>query len=187
MGVRCHTGREREMPGFDGVAPVVNAHDHSFKSFLAFAFISVFFFRPRPILSGPTYAGGLGFPAVLRVPKPNRFQHGGRIRRAEQIIRRRTAIRVPPVPEVERQAGQATAPAGLPTFVQPLRPDHIVPKIIDILDVMPGVPADAHGVEESLVVGIQAAGLSEALFVEFLVFSVFEFDRHFVPPYLVVQ
>ena len=45
----------------------------------------------------------------------------------------------------------------------------------------------AYGVEECLVVGIQAAGLSEALFVEFLVFSVFEFDRHFVPPYLVVQ
>ena len=146
-----------------------------------------FFFRPRPILSGPTHTGDLGFPAVLRVPKPNRFQHVGRIRRAEQIIRRRTAIRVPPIPEVERQAGQATAPAGLPTFVQPLRPDGIVPEVEDVLDVLPGLAANAYGVEESLVVGIQAAGLSEALFVEFLVLSVFEFDRHFVPPYLVVQ
>ena len=146
-----------------------------------------FFFRPRPILSGPTYAGGLGFPAVLRVPKPNRFQHVGRIRRAEQIIRRRTAIRVPPVPEVERQAGQATAPAGLPAFVQPLRPDHIVPNILDLLGVIRVVSADAHGVEESRVVGIQAAGSGEALLIEFLVFAVFKFDRHFVPPYLVVQ
>ena len=49
MGVRCHTGWEREMPGFDGVVPVVNAHDHGFKSFLAFAFISVFF------LSAPSH------------------------------------------------------------------------------------------------------------------------------------
>ena len=49
MGVRCHTGWEREMPGFDGVVPVVNAHDHGFKSFLAFAFISVF------ILSAPAH------------------------------------------------------------------------------------------------------------------------------------
>lgn len=142
-----------------------------------------FFFRPRPILSGPTYAGGLGFPAVLRVPKPNRFQHVGRIRRAEQIIRRRTAIRVPPVPEVERQAGQATAAAGLPAFVQALRPDGILPEVEDVLNVLPGLAADAHGVKECLVVGIKAANPSEALFIEFLVFSVFEFDRHFVPPF----
>ena len=95
---------------------------------------------------------------------------------------RRAAIRVPPVPEVERQAGQGTAAAGLPAFVQALRPDGILLKIEDILDVIPGVATDAHGVKECLVVGIKAANPSEALFIEFLVFFVFEFDRHSVPP-----
>lgn len=148
MGVRCHTGWEREMPGFDGVVPVVNAHDHGFKSFLAFAFISVFFLSPRPILSGSTYTGGLGFPAVLRVPNPNRFQHEGRIGCAEQIIGGRIAVAVPAVPQIEGQPGQTRTAAGLPTFVQPLRPDHILLKIEDILDVIPSITADTHGVEK---------------------------------------
>jgi len=141
-----------------------------------------FFFRPRPILSGPTHTGDLGFLAVLRVPKPNRLQHVGCIRSGEQIVRRRAAIRVPPVPEVERQAGQATAAAGLPAFVQALRPDGILPEVEDILNVLPGLAADAHGIEKSLVIGIKAAGPAEALLIEFLVFFVFEFDRHSVPP-----
>ena len=141
-----------------------------------------FFFRPRPILSGPSYAGSLGFPAVLRVPKPNRFQHEGCIGCAEQVIRCRIAVAVPAVPQIEGQPGQTRTAAGLPTFVQPLRPDHILLKIEDILDVIPGVAADAHGVKECLVVGIKAADPGEALLIEFLVFSVFEFNRHFVPP-----
>lgn len=141
-----------------------------------------FFFRPRSILSGPTHTGDLGFLAVLRVPKPNRFQHVGCIRSGEQIVRRRAAIRVPPVPEVERQAGQATAAAGLPAFVQALRPDGILPEVEDVLNMLPGLAADAHGVEKRLVVGIKAAGPAEALLIEFLMFPIFEFDRHFVPP-----
>ena len=95
---------------------------------------------------------------------------------------RRAAIRVPPVPEVERQAGQATAAAGLPAFVQALRPDGILPEVEDVLNVLPGLAADAHGVEKRLVVGIKAAGPAEALLIEFLMFLIFEFDGHFVPP-----
>ena len=34
----------------------------------------------------------------------------------------------------------------------------------------------------SIPVGIKAAGPAEALLIEFLVFFVFEFDRHSVPP-----
>ena len=41
---------------------------------------------------------------------------------------------------------------------------------------------DAHGVEKRLVVGIKAAGPAKALLIEFLVFLIFEFDGHFVPP-----
>ena len=141
-----------------------------------------FFFRPRPILSGSTYTGGLGFPAVLRVPNPNRFQHEGRIGCAEQIIGGRIAVAVPAVPQIEGQPGQTRTAAGLPTFVQPLRPDHILLKIEDILDVIPSITADTHGVEKSLVIGIKAAGPAEALLIEFLVIFVLEFDRQFVPP-----
>lgn len=141
-----------------------------------------FFFRPRPILSGPSYAGSLGFPAVLRVPKPNRFQHEGCIGCAEQIIGGRIAVAVPAVPQIEGQPGQTCTAAGLPTFVQSLRPDHILLKIEDILDVIPSITADTHGVEKSLVIGIKAAGPAEALLIEFLVIFVLEFDRHFVPP-----
>ena len=96
---------------------------------------------------------------------------------------RRAAIRVPPVPEVERQAGQATGAAGLPAFVHALRPDGILPEVEDVLNVLPGLAADAHGVEKRLVVGIKAAGPAEALLIEFLMFLIFEFDRHFVPPF----
>ena len=141
-----------------------------------------FFFRPRPILSGPTHTGDLGFLAVLRVPKPNRFQHVGCIRSGEQIVGGCTTVTVPAVPQVEGQSGQRRTAAGLPTFVQPLRSNHIVPKIENILNVIPGVAADAHDVEESLVVRIKAAGSAKALLIEFLVFFVFEFDRHLVPP-----
>ena len=99
---------------------------------------------------------------------------------------RRAAIRVPPVPEVERQAGQATGAAGLPAFVHALRPDGILPEVEDVLNVLPGLAADAHSdahsIEKSLVVGIKAAGPAEALLIEFLMFLIFEFDRHFVPP-----
>lgn len=40
-----------------------------------------------------------------------------------------------------------------------------------------------HRVKKRLVVWIKAAGPSEALLIEFLVFPVFEFNRHFVPPF----
>lgn len=153
MGIRCHTGWEREIPGFNCVVPVVNANDHSLKSFLAFAFNSEFFLSTPSHLIWPDSYWGPGVLAVLRVPKPNRFQHVGCIRSGEQIVRRRAAIHVPPVPEVERQAGQATAAAGLPAFVQALRPDGILPEVEDVLNVLPGLAADAHGVEKALWYG----------------------------------
>lgn len=39
VGIRCHTGWKRKMPRLDGVVPVVDSHDHGFRSFLAFALI----------------------------------------------------------------------------------------------------------------------------------------------------
>lgn len=60
MGIRCHTGWEREIPGFNCVVPVVNANDHSLKSFLAFAFNSEFFLSTPSHLIWPDSYWGPG-------------------------------------------------------------------------------------------------------------------------------
>ena len=135
------------------------------------------------MVSDPFLAGDLGFPAVFRISDADCFQHIACIRCAEQIVGRCTAIGVPPVPKVECQPSYATAAAGLPAFVQPPRPDNILLEIKDIINMLSGLVADAHRVKKRLVVWIKAAGPSEALLIEFLVFPVFEFNRHFVPPF----
>ena len=62
MGIRCHTGWEREILGFNCVVPMVNANDHAFKSFLAFAFISEFFLSAPSHLIWPDSYWGPGVP-----------------------------------------------------------------------------------------------------------------------------
>ena len=126
----------------------------------------------------------MGFPAVFRVPDADCFQHIGRIRCAEQIIGRCTAVCVPPVPKVERQAGQAAAAAGLPAFFQSLLPDNILLEIKDILNMLSGFVADAHRVKKCLVVRISTSAPYKALLVKSFVIPIFELNRHFVPPFV---
>lgn len=66
VGIRCHTGWKRKMPRLDGVVPVVDSHDHGFKSFLAFAFISVFFLSAPSHLIWPDLRWGPGLPDSIQ-------------------------------------------------------------------------------------------------------------------------
>ena len=87
-----------------------------------------------------------------------------------------TAIGVLPVPKVERQTGQTTASAGLPAFVQSLRPDNILLEIKDILNMLSGFAADAHRVKKRLVVRISTSAPYKALLVKSFVIPIFELD-----------
>ena len=104
------------------------------------------------------------------------FQNIAFIRCGEKIVGRCTAVLIPPVPKVECQTGQTTASAGLPTFVQPLRPDNILLEIKDILNMLSGFVADAHRVKKGLVVRISTSAPYKALLVKSFVIPIFEMD-----------
>ena len=66
VGIHCHTSWKRKMPCLDSVVPVVDSHDHDFRSFLAFALIFSLLLSAVCHLIWPLPCRGPGLPGSIQ-------------------------------------------------------------------------------------------------------------------------